>query len=121
MKRLKNESYEIIWFLNKVDDDDAFQTLFFLIKYAIIFNYFLQTPCTFDKLEKHDMSILFDLRYDKFFYKNLSAKSLIDRIMLNLKKFAQDTPLKGIRSDYFYTIKKECFNDVIVTTDDNGA
>ena len=39
--------------------------------------------------------------------------------MLNPEKFTQDTPLKGIRSDQFYTIKKECFNDV--TTDDNGA
>ena len=39
--------------------------------------------------------------------------------MLNPKKFAQDTPLKGIRSDYFNTIKKECFSDV--DTDNNGA
>ena len=39
--------------------------------------------------------------------------------MLNPEKFPQDTPLKGIRSDYFYTIKKECFHDV--TNDDNGA
>ena len=61
------------------------------------------------------------VRYDKFDYKNLSAKSLIDRIMLNPKKFAQDTPLKGIRSDCFYTIKKEGFNDVIITTDNTGA
>ena len=57
--------------------------------------------------------------YDKFHYENPSAESLIDRIMLNLEKFAQDTPLKGIRSDYFYKIKKECFNDI--TTDNNGA
>ena len=39
--------------------------------------------------------------------------------MLNPEKFTRDTPLKGVRSDQFYTIKKECFNDV--TTDDNGA
>ena len=39
--------------------------------------------------------------------------------MLNPKEFAQDTPLNSIRSDYFYTIKKECFKDVI--TDDTGA
>ena len=39
--------------------------------------------------------------------------------MLNPEKFSQDTPLKGVRSDYFYTIKKECFDDV--TNDDNGA
>ena len=39
--------------------------------------------------------------------------------MLNPKKFAQDAPLKGLRIDYLYTIKKECFNDV--TTDNNGA
>ena len=43
----------------------------------------------------------------------------MDKIMLNLKEFAQDTPLKGIKNDYFYAIMKECFNDV--TTDDNGT
>ena len=57
--------------------------------------------------------------YDEFDYENPSAKSLIDRIILNPEKFAQDTPLKGIRSDYFYMTKKECFHDV--TTEDNGA
>ena len=36
--------------------------------------------------------------------------------MLNLKEFAQDTPLKGIKSDYFYAIMKD-----YVTTDDNGT
>ena len=56
---------------------------------------------------------------DKFVYENPSLQSLIDRIMLNLKKFAQDTLLKGIGGDYFYTIKKEYFNDV--TTDNSGA
>ena len=35
------------------------------------------------------------------------------------EKLAQDTPLKGIRSDYLYTVKEECFNDV--TTYDNDA
>ena len=30
-------------------------------------------------------------------------------------KFAQDTPLKGIRSDYLYMIK--CFNDVPIDGD----
>ena len=35
------------------------------------------------------------------------------------KSEKHDTPLKAIKSDYFYTIKKECFNDV--NTDDNGA
>ena len=56
---------------------------------------------------------------DKFDHENPFAESLIDRIMLNPEKGAQDTPLKGIRSDYFYTIKKKCFNDV--ATEDNGA
>ena len=55
----------------------------------------------------------------KFDYENPSIESLIDRDMLNPKEFAQDTPLNSIRSDYFYTIKKECFKDV--TTDDTGA
>ena len=55
--------------------------------------------------------------YDKLACEIPSAESLIDRIMLSLKKFAQGTPLKGIRSDLFHTIKKESFNDV--TTDDN--
>ena len=57
--------------------------------------------------------------FDKFDYENPSAESLIDRILINPEKFAPDTPLKGFRTDYFYTIKKECFNDV--TTDNNGA
>ena len=56
---------------------------------------------------------------DKFDHENPFAESLIDKIMLNPEKGAQDTPLKGIRSDYFYTIKKKCFNDV--ATEDNGA
>ena len=55
----------------------------------------------------------------KFDYENPSTESLVDRDMLNPKEFAQDTPLNSIRSDYFYTIKKECFKDV--TTDDTGA
>ena len=66
-------------------------------------------------MEKNDISI----EYGKFDYENPSAESLIGRITLNPKIFAQNTPLKVIRSDYFYTIKKECFNDV--TTDDNSA
>ena len=57
--------------------------------------------------------------YDKFDCENPSTESLIDRVMLNPKEFAQVTPLKSIRSDYFYTMKKDCFKDV--TTDDNGA
>ena len=57
--------------------------------------------------------------YDEFDYENPSAESLIDRIILNPEKFAQDTPLKAIRSDYFYMTKKERFNDD--TTDNNGA
>ena len=57
--------------------------------------------------------------YDEFDYENPSAESLIDRIILNPEKFAQDTPLKAIRSDYFYMTKKERFNDE--TTDDKCA
>ena len=56
--------------------------------------------------------------YDEFDYENPSTESLVDRIILNPEKFAQDTPLKGIRSDYFY-MTKTIFNDV--TTDGNGA
>ena len=57
--------------------------------------------------------------HDKFNYENPSTVSFIDRIMLSPEKLAQDTPLKGIRSDYFYTVKEERFNGV--TTYDNGA
>ena len=57
--------------------------------------------------------------FDKFDYENPSAESSIGRILINPEKFAPDTPLQGFRTDYFYTIKKECFNDV--TTDNNGA
>ena len=66
----------------------------------------------------HECTIL--VAYDKLGYENPSAESLIDGIMRNPKKFAQDTPLKGIRSDYSYLIKKECCNDVTME-DDNGA
>ena len=48
--------------------------------------------------------------YGKFDYENPSAESLIDRIMLNLKKRYQG--LLFLRDE-------ECFNDI--TTDDNGA
>ena len=80
---------------------------------------FLQIQCAFDKSEKHGMSVFSILIvYYKLDYGNPFAESLIDRIMVNCKKIAQYAPLKGIRSDYFYWIKKEFFNDV--TTNNNG-
>ena len=64
---------------------------------------FLQIQCAFDKSEKHGMSVFSMLIvYYKLDHGNPFAESLIDRIMLPSKKIAQDAPLKGIRSDYFY-------------------
>ena len=98
--------------------DDAFQ-FFYLICHYFWIN-FCKLPVlliNWKNLTWVYFSIL--VGFDKFDYENPTAESLIDRILLNPKKFAQDAPLKGLRIDYLYTIKKECFNDV--TTDNNGA
>ena len=92
--------------------------------FYLICHYFWTNFCRLPVLlinQKNMTWVYFSIlvRYDKFNYENPSIESLIDRIMLNPEKFAQDTPLKGIRSDYFYTIKKEWFNEV--TIDNNGA
>ena len=56
---------------------------------------------------------------DNFDYATLTAESLFDWIVLQPQDYEKETPQKGVRSDMFYTIKADLFNET--TTDDNGT
>ena len=56
---------------------------------------------------------------DNFDYATPAAESLFERIALRPRQYEMETPQKGVRSDMFYTIKADLFNET--TTDDNGA
>ena len=56
---------------------------------------------------------------DNFDYATPTSESLFERIVLQPRHYQMETPQKGVRSDMFYTIKPDLFNEA--TADDNGA
>ena len=56
---------------------------------------------------------------DNFDYATPTVESLFKRIVLRPRHYEMETPLKGVRSDMFYTIKTDLFSET--TADDNGA
>ena len=63
--------------------------------------------------------VSFLCRVAEFDYNNPSADSLFQLLLCRAHEYEEQMPLKGVRTNRLYTIKKSLFNDA--TTDDNGA